>query len=267
MDPTIPPQPPSIQPITQIPATPVNPKSNVVSVYVVIILLLSLGAVGFLMYQNWQLKQQISQVQPTLTPLITPTTPPDPTADWKTYTNTVANFSLRYPMDVLLNQDSKGLTTSTLQVTVTKMSDIQDQPFNFTKETAIKDQQSLQQGKYGEHVDWPTGGSEKVITIGGKPAKTYTVFAVLEVCDVRFERTAIVYDQNYQIILRYTGPNTLKQSISTYLTTDAQNCSGGQVWNQNTHLYQDLEGKTAPESVQNWYDIFDQILSTFKFTK
>jgi hypothetical protein len=79
--------------------TPVKSNSPLLMVFIVIILLFALGAAGYFAYQNWQLKQQISQVQPTPTPQITPTTTPDPTADWKTYTNSVYSYSFKYPND------------------------------------------------------------------------------------------------------------------------------------------------------------------------
>ncbi|MCX6793645.1 MAG: hypothetical protein NTY06_00905 [Candidatus Gottesmanbacteria bacterium] len=92
MDSIIPPQPPPTQPIM---STPAKPKSSLLTGFIVIILLLFLGAVGFLVYQNRQLKQQISHVQPTPTPLITPITTPDPTANWKTFT--LNEIIFRYP--------------------------------------------------------------------------------------------------------------------------------------------------------------------------
>jgi hypothetical protein len=70
-------------------------------------LLLALGgATGLLGYQNYQLKQQIQQLQtitptpmpttePTLPPTPTPT--PDSTADWKIYTNQNYNYEVKWP--------------------------------------------------------------------------------------------------------------------------------------------------------------------------
>ncbi|MCX6792105.1 MAG: hypothetical protein NT149_03660 [Candidatus Gottesmanbacteria bacterium] len=105
--PTNSPQPPPTQPITPIPPAPVKPKSNLLPVLIVILLLLSLGAAGFLVYQNRQLKQQISHVQPTPTPLITPIITPDPTANWKTYVDKMNRFSFQYPSTITI-VDSNG---------------------------------------------------------------------------------------------------------------------------------------------------------------
>jgi len=97
MYPTVPPQP-----VTPIPEKQKNP---LLIIIVIIILFLSLGAAGFLTYQNTQLKQQISQMQPTETPLITPITTPDPMANWKTYKYQQI-FELKVPS--VLNIVDKG---------------------------------------------------------------------------------------------------------------------------------------------------------------
>ncbi|HUD19477.1 MAG TPA: hypothetical protein VMR81_03480 [Patescibacteria group bacterium] len=76
MEPIIPPQTPipptPSQPFPIQPVTPMPVKSNnpLLMVCIIIILLLVLGAAGFFAYQNMQLKQQISLVQPTPTPVV-----------------------------------------------------------------------------------------------------------------------------------------------------------------------------------------------------
>lgn len=101
MDSIVPPQTPaatpapiaSPQPIVPSPIKPKNPFMGLV----IIILLLSFAAAGFFAYKNWQLKQQISQVKPTPTPIITPSATPDPMANWKTFTNSTWGYSFKYP--------------------------------------------------------------------------------------------------------------------------------------------------------------------------
>lgn len=79
---------PEQQPTTE------RPKGNPVVALMVIVMVLLLGAVGFLGYQNYLLQQKINKmVQPTSTPSATP----DPTADWKTYTNNALGVSLKSP--------------------------------------------------------------------------------------------------------------------------------------------------------------------------
>ena len=95
MDPTTPSQPLPTSPVTPISPNPVPPKNNLLSVFIVIIPLLALCAIGFLAYQNYQLKHQISQFQPTITPVPTP----DATANWKLYS--LKNFSIKVPSELI----------------------------------------------------------------------------------------------------------------------------------------------------------------------
>lgn len=78
-------------------------------IIIAIILLLSLSF-AYLFYQNYQLKQSLNQIsqpqislpQPTAIPV------PDPTADWKVYTNTAYNFSIKYPKSWEAVEDTKN---------------------------------------------------------------------------------------------------------------------------------------------------------------
>lgn len=86
------------------------PSSNLSSkiIIVAILVLLSL-AIAFLFYQNWQLKQTVNRLYQSLAS--NPTPPqmvslptPDPTADWKTYTNSEIGISLKYPSDYKISE-------------------------------------------------------------------------------------------------------------------------------------------------------------------
>jgi hypothetical protein len=80
---------------------PAQNNSKVMLVLVTIIIFL-LSATGFLYYQNQKLKITVSnpqQGQITLTPTLLPSTIPDPTANWKTYTNTKYGYSFKYPSE------------------------------------------------------------------------------------------------------------------------------------------------------------------------
>jgi hypothetical protein len=83
--PVAPPPTPSI--------TPAKPKNRLFISLVIFVILLSLGAAGFFAYQNYQLTHQPMPIQPPPSPI------PDPTANWKTYTNTQSEFSFQYPND------------------------------------------------------------------------------------------------------------------------------------------------------------------------
>ena len=100
VQPSIPtPQPPPSQPIpmSEPPIVHEVPhKTNgFVLILVIILILTSVGSFGYWAYQNYFAKQvENEQVQPEA---VVPTAAPDPTADWKTYTNSKLNLSLKYP--------------------------------------------------------------------------------------------------------------------------------------------------------------------------
>ena len=86
---------------------PEPPKDNhwITIVSMAMFVLLSLTAVAFLYYQNQQLKSMLASYQtPVVSP--TPTATTDPTANWKTYSNSTYVFSLKYPSN--LTQGSNG---------------------------------------------------------------------------------------------------------------------------------------------------------------
>lgn len=80
-------------PITSKPLpTPVKP-NKAPMIVMVVVTTLSLLLSGYFVYQNIQLKKQITQpTSPTVT-----TETSDLTTDWKTYNDNVSNFSLKYP--------------------------------------------------------------------------------------------------------------------------------------------------------------------------
>ncbi len=81
--------------------TPPAPKPSILLAVLSIFLCISLAGIGLLAYQNMQLQKQIIslQSQPTPTPLPAETLVKegDPTANWKTYTNSKYNFTFKYP--------------------------------------------------------------------------------------------------------------------------------------------------------------------------
>ncbi len=76
-----------------------------------IIITLLLTLMVYLLYQYSLLKQELNQLTTAPSPASLPQTSPSPiniqTADWKTYTNSKYNFSLKYPPDFLLTE-AKG---------------------------------------------------------------------------------------------------------------------------------------------------------------
>lgn len=84
----------------QIPVVPVEqPKqSNFLVVLLSVLLLLSVSIAGFFAYQTQKLVAELRIKNEELTIKVpTPTTTPDPTADWKTYLNSGALYQVKYP--------------------------------------------------------------------------------------------------------------------------------------------------------------------------
>jgi hypothetical protein len=80
---------------------PVLPKSKnwLVILLIFFVVILSFGTAAYFAYQNVQLKKQVTKISPTSpNPLSSPTPTTDPTVNWKTYTNSVFNYSFKYPL-------------------------------------------------------------------------------------------------------------------------------------------------------------------------
>jgi hypothetical protein len=112
------------QPVTQpiapfVPEQPSQSKPKLskwtIAVVVVLLLLIVSGVSAYVLNKN-----SIKKVLPTAMPVVkaTPiiTTTPDPTANWKTYTNTTPAFTLAYPSNYSIEDRSKQFPPFTLFV-------------------------------------------------------------------------------------------------------------------------------------------------------
>ena len=91
----------NIQPqnLTSEPEAPVGSKKSFkkwILIGIILILILSLSLGGYLLLNKMGIKPSTSTVTLKTT---NPTSTPDPTANWKTYTNTKYNYSFKYPGD------------------------------------------------------------------------------------------------------------------------------------------------------------------------
>ena len=121
--PVTPPEPPII--------SPQPPQKKSFTWLIILVILFLLASTGVLAYQYYQLKTQTINstpssspvaVNPSLAPFPTPTPSQDPTADWKTYTNSVDNFSFKYSSTWIIDtQGEKGdERQENIQVKLTK---------------------------------------------------------------------------------------------------------------------------------------------------
>jgi hypothetical protein len=95
------------QPLNNSNNQPSNNSNGITVLSMAIFILLSLGVIVFLYYQNQQLKNMLVNYQtPAASPTPTPVATTDPTVNWKTYTNSIQNFTFKYDSSWTL--DKKG---------------------------------------------------------------------------------------------------------------------------------------------------------------
>lgn len=100
------------------------PKKSIIVFPTVILLVIISIIAGYLLYQNYQLRTQISQLvaqiptptaEPTPFATLGPTATPDVTADWKTYTDPKGKYSFKYPTDWTVSKDVGLLNDPTMK--------------------------------------------------------------------------------------------------------------------------------------------------------
>ncbi len=220
MDPII---PQSQEPQYQAPTPP--PKhflNKKFAITFVILILLGAGAYAGIWY--WQNQQVAQEVAPTFTPR--PSATADPTADWKTYTNTQYGFEVKYPLDWFhVDCFSSYVGFSYLQSKLPNCETGGDQPHVNIK--------IIQGGSMGKSISYAEGlikdYSKTEIKISGNV-------------------TAIKYTGVTNSV-EGPGPRNGTEIIETLFS-----------YNNNIYqvYYYGLDGK-------DYSQIFDQILSTFKF--
>ena len=85
-----------------------KPKSKIIPLLVALLILLGLGSLGYWAYQNYFISSKKTAESSSLNPVIISPTPMatlDLTANWKTYTNNIWNYSFKYPTDELTTCD------------------------------------------------------------------------------------------------------------------------------------------------------------------
>ncbi|MFH1111610.1 MAG: hypothetical protein V1712_00900 [Patescibacteria group bacterium] len=197
-------------------------------------------------------------------------TPPlnDSKAGWKLYEDKVAGFSLKYPADIILHKvnDSYSQTNLELYIGSAKIDSLSN-PMGYDKETAMKVEQALRQGNYGESIDWPLDISKKVKNLGPINAQQFMVLSQLDSCSLRFERNLIFFNNSYEVTITLQGPKDIIISHNPqYFATDEENCGEETIWNfeKQDQFYQDLaEGKLTGEA-QKWFNLFDDIVNTIE---
>jgi len=215
--------------------------------------------------------QPLKKTQPTTSapiveqPIATTTPQIDETADWKTYTDSKIGFTFKYPADVNISSDNKKDSGLMVGVYIDNLDTMEDAPLGYDKASALKDKTALANG---DPSGLPGRGNLKMLNIPSALAKEFVTFQEIEICNVQFDHAAMIYKDNYRIQLHLTyNGSAIQNNNPSYFKTDSKNCGSDKIWGDSGAFYKDLvAGKTDSVS-QNWFTIFDKIISTFKFTE
>lgn len=104
-------QNPAVQHPT-LPTLPEKAKTNWLILLIFLILGIVVGIIGLLGYQKYFASKPIVVNTPASSP--TPSTTPDPTAEWKTYNDPLGQFSFKYPQNYQVEERSNDFFVITL---------------------------------------------------------------------------------------------------------------------------------------------------------
>lgn len=190
-------------------------------------------------------------------------------ADWQTFSNEEVGFEFKHPSSFQLSTESAfSLTEPTIYIWSEKIEGM-NAPLGYTEENLRSDVVELEGGNFGDSLDFSNKSSERVVVIDGKNAKDYLVFRRFETCDMTMERTLIFYKDDFITRMVVSLPvSVIEEKMSEYIIFNSEECSGYSQWDysKRDRLASILIQQKADPDVQSWYNTFDQILSTFRFT-
>jgi hypothetical protein len=204
-------------------------------------------------------------------------------ANWKTYVSSKVNYSFKYPQSAILDSYLWDTLTPRLSILFAEQkvdSLPNEMPLGEGKISAQERQSALQLGKFGSDSSFGFKDSQKVINLGEVNAQDYIVFRMLEVCNMQFTRKLVFYKNGYEVRIDWVlnipidkkNKNEYIENISNherYFEINTTSCFG-YIWKADmvgtSNFYKDLVIGAAPTEFQNWYNSFDKMLSTFKFT-
>jgi len=165
-------------------------------------------------------------------------------------------FTIKYPHNVSLNSMDKDYGLYIEEININSLEP--EAPLGFGKTNVLKNKDSLTQGLYGEESGFEIGGLLRII--GDVYARDYLTLSMFEICDVRFERSLYFFRNDNLVIITLKAPKD--NIIEQYFTTNQENCGDQLIWG-NQQLYAiDLR---SGEIIQEWYDLFDDIVNTIEF--
>lgn len=216
---------------------------------IIILVLILLGVIGYFIYQNTQLQKSNSNVtSPSTVPnanLLQSSPTPDPTVNWKTYTNTKYGYSVKYPSNWEPNRWIANLSDEELaKETLVEFNDLTLPGISTGKDSGTGFQIATNELN-------PNGDGRNCSDLNDCFSKTFkerkeSTNTTNRVSTTFWGQTAIIF--NYQL------KGTLYSQSFKYIYFIYQ----GNAYDMNISTRSDREKEV--------FGIFDQILSTFKFT-
>jgi|GEM_PF-6440883 hypothetical protein len=131
------------------------------------------------------------------------------------------------------------------------------------------DRQNLANGDYGQDIELALPASRQVIDFDDWYAKQYMVLENSGECSLEFNRSLIFYAKGYQIrisldINKDVQGQLIEEMPEFFGTNPA--CGDQLVWGEDGQdgFYQTLATQQGSGLAQDWYIIFDRIISTIK---
>ncbi|GEM_PF-2693771 len=209
------------------------------------------------------------------------------TSDWQVYKNEELGFEFKYPKYVFMKSEIEDYHNwdnhneiIVLSLKIKKIEDFDEEaPSGFDKNNILKHKQELEQGKLSEkYIDWkPVEDSQRIVKLNQNIyADEFFISGRFVTDDVTFEKSLIFYLKNYFIYFKLNGPNKniITDNPKYFIDLEKEFCTTCdeleiKMWDYENkaqkNFYKDLVSDKEMGSANQWFNTFDQILSTFKF--
>ena len=131
------------------------------------------------------------------------------------------------------------------------------------RDTVIDEREALEKGNFGPSSSFSFEQSRKVINNGDVFVKEFLVFGRYDICDIVFERSAVFYNNGYQVSINLMADkDKIVEGMEQYFTYDEVNCLEEKVWatDGKDELYSQLVSGKAASPALEWYETFDDIM-------
>ena len=223
-------------------------------VILLVFALVVISALAYLMQVTYSQPDTTQETAPTVTGKASSASE---VAGWKTYTDASGKFSFQYPPTLKINSDVKGETT--LMVSFSNLSTMEDLPSGYDRETLTGLRDDLKSGKVKT-------------AISGSLVKETVTLRQLDICDLQFSYVFDIFDGADSVVtLTYSLAGSDKTSViannPSYFTTDTANCGSEKVWQTEgeTAFRADLAAGKTDSATKQWTNDAKLIATTFKW--